>query len=583
MKQSAILLCVAAVLCVGCIVYAHAYLMATADEVAFRETVYAGDIAATEGLTLTTRQSVGRQIYWDSAMPVAAPGLARTGFTARTTKKAENPWFRPEGLVMYFALSGWGGGSYDYGSGAEVSSLDFGQFSNYGEEVYRKLILPAIERTPAGEKHVETIRLCEQLDHEPLLFYLDLGQRLDGFYNDEFIYFDNEAFVEWMNDYFRFPVPEDATITIKAAKNSKGQLMTLEIETHMDDVQADREPNYMERCSAVTEGKCWFAFSEGGSVPLDYSAVRGGRGLYCLPFTKRAEREAYGNEIADVEPEKLHVVLPLAEGEEPIELYDGGNGTLLLVLQTGEQMELVVLDTETEQVLQRLTMFDRAEMNEQSGVLTPLGEWLYAVCENRVCLYERGADGRYTLLLDAPNDVRGILPDEFYYAGMDGPSAVAWDGERLAAIIASTSGYRYDSYNTGGGLLLTVYDASGLRYCGKIQSGAMDGELGRYTMDAVLWNDYGVDDARQTGIALAFDNAWSAEAVAAHEGVSFSPAQERSSAAGAGIIGGADAATTILVAQEPLWGGALIVLIVVLLAVAVLILRMKKQKKKNKK
>ena len=117
--------------------------------------------------------------------------------------------------------------------------------------------------------------------------------------------------------------------------------------------------------------------------------------------------------------------------------------------------------------------------------------------------YERGADGFYTLLLDAPNGAKNVLPEETAYRTYLTPSALAWDGERLAVVTASTSGSRYDHGNAAGALLLTVYDQTGLRYCATLESGVMWPGTNSF-QNRVFWGEY--DAVTEDMLTLGFDH-----------------------------------------------------------------------------
>ena len=120
MKRSAIVLCVLAALSVGCVAAAHGMLMGTADKVEFRSAALFGDIASADGLTLTARQTCGRQLYWDSSLPVAAPERAETAFAALPLAQPRQDDPSLHGLTLYTSI---GTGSYDFGGGAEPSGL----------------------------------------------------------------------------------------------------------------------------------------------------------------------------------------------------------------------------------------------------------------------------------------------------------------------------------------------------------------------------------------------------------------------------------------------------------------------------
>lgn len=579
MKRCAVVLCVLAVLFAVCVAAVHLRLMGSADEVDFRELAYSGDIAATEGLTLRARQSVGNQLYWDTELPVAAPGLARTVFTPQIKKTAQElteyyDW--PLGLNMYF---GYGGGYYSHSR----SAYDENRLSEYlvaeTDKMFEDFILDVSRRTPAGGSSTETIRAREVSEYVPITAYLELyrlGIHSSAELSDEF------------GRIFRFPMPEEATFTVRIEKNADGQIEWLDTSFRLGESEDEAYSPGVWTYSVVTEDKCFFTLRSAGSRTLDFSDVSLGYGLYCLNWS-RHDNQGY------LEPEAgaPRTVLPFSEDDVAFRLIDSGDGRLLLVLESAKGLELVVLDTDTEQVIQRFTLFTPEELGEEmSACCTLLDGRLYAACDKRVRFFECGADGSYYPLLDAPGCSAGDLPEELDYARFSEPRAAAWDGERLAVIISGVTGYIIDYNNVGGGLLFVVYDASGPRYCGRIQSGAMDGQQGGFSEDAVVWGDYNISNGHDPAFTLSFDNAWSAEKTSAHEGVSFEPQKAAASTSaiigGAGgptaVIGGADGPTAIFVAQSP--GKTTIVIIItvcaVLAAAAALIVYQRRRKKKAK-
>ncbi|MBO4916013.1 MAG: hypothetical protein J5449_12505 [Oscillospiraceae bacterium] len=576
MKRAAIILCVFALISAICVAALHFGSMSAADKVEFREYVCAGDIAATEGLTLRTRQSVNNQLYWNTELPVAAPGLARTEFTARIKKEAMDfsdlfDW--PVGLHMSFG--DWGG-TYNYGGAFDESGLSE-RLVGETNQLFKDFILDVSRRTPPGGSSTETVLAREVSEYVPISAYLELygmGIETDAKLSGKFA------------RIFRFPMPERATFTVRLEKNANGQIDWLDTSFRLD--ESDENMAYssgVQSISVATENKCFFALRGDGSVPLDYSDVSLGYGLYCLPWS--ADDSVSGNmRFAEIKTGAPYTVLPLSEKDMVADLTDAGNGRLLLILENEKGLELVVLDTDTEETMQRFTLFTPEELGGEGWVCVPLDGRLYAACDERVRFYERGADGSYSLLLDAQGSAEEDLPEDIGFSRFLLPEAAAWDGERLAVITSGSTGYIIDSNYVGGGILLLIYDASGLRYCGRIQSGAMDGEQGFFSEDAVVWGNYAYGSKREKAFELAFDGKWSAEAVAVHEGVSLEPqtmAARTVSTGSTGVIGGADGPTAIFVSQ-PIseWSVALAALAAAAVTTAVVLLVRRRKKTSGK-
>ena len=590
MKKSAVVLCAFAALCICGIAVMHARLVGTADEVAFRETALYGDVDAANGLTLTARQSCNRQLYWTSAVPVAAPALARTEFWAKDRQTPLDGWYSTEGIRIYSVI---GGGGYNFGSGGASDDVVLERiresFWYMDSDGYTAMLRAAMDRTAADEYHEETFRVRDYMEYYPLMVDLDLGGGVMLWWRGE-PYVPGTDDTSGLGDYiaeaFRIPAPENAMLTVKVTKDARGMISSLYTESDPDAIA-------LETQCVVTEDKCWFTLRRYGEERFDFSELRKGYGLYSLPFAMRTEPDKFGNKAADLDTDVMHVALPFAEDETPLELFDAGEGTLLLLLRSEKEgLALVVLDTETERVRQRLVLPGSGELGEEGWNVTPFdGGRLFMICEKCVRYYERGADGRYALLLDAPYGVDGGAQtggdslrwselERYGCVTMDSPAAVAWDGERLAAAVTSYAGFDRDYQLGQGGLLLTVFDASGVRYCAFLESGVMRAEEGEYDY-RVMWGDreklafWDVENA--PGVALAFDGQWSAEKTALHQGVDYAP--KRQAASHSAIIGGADGETAIFVAGETNGIAVAAAIVAAVLAALFVLFVVKKRKK----
>ena len=85
---------------------------------------------------------------------------------------------------------------------------------------------------------------------------------------------------------------------------------------------------------------------------------------------------------------------------------------------------------------------------------------------NRILLLENNERGEYTIQMDVHNTVEDIAPQEYYF--LDDYTAFAYDGEKLAVISPSRTNQWVNLIS--GDLITTVFDRSGLRYCGQFKS-----------------------------------------------------------------------------------------------------------------
>ncbi|MBR1814994.1 MAG: hypothetical protein IJ773_14455 [Lachnospiraceae bacterium] len=462
---------------------------------------------------------------------------------------------------QYFADSG-AGLSAELKERIDALSGEIGSpFNTLGTEENRYLleaVLDAADQTEAGATREVNLPLKQYLDHVPYQAYLELGNFAPGYDRESqfasasgeridltVIELREKALAEAMREYFRFPVPDDAQIKITVTKKDVTHVTKLEIGFLFP-------TGHLMTSSEVTAGKCWFIPWLDSNEPLDFSASRGGYALYCLPFTPTLD--AAGRPSADVETDAMHIVLPLEENEKVISLQAvsllGGEGkdasaaegkntsaaeekdasaaeekdasaakgkntsaaegedasvaeddTILLVLQVEKHLELVLVDSKTETVRQRFTLFSEEEWKDRARLtFQPLGNKLFVVSGSHVHYYESDASGCYQLLLHVPDTMGPVRPEELKYQTNAAPAALAWDGERL--VIANLDhSRRYTTSNSE--LLIGVYDATGLRYLAGIKSGPMQPTTIGSEEKSVVWGEY--NSPRIGALELAFD------------------------------------------------------------------------------
>ena len=462
---------------------------------------------------------------------------------------------------QYFADSG-AGLSAELKERIDALSGEIGSpFNTLGTEENRYLleaVLDAADQTEAGATREVNLPLKQYLDHVPYQAYLELGNFAPGYDRESqfasasgeridltVIEVREKALAEAMREHFRFPVPDDAQIKITVTKKDVTHVTKLEIGFLFP-------TGHLMTSSEVTAGKCWFIPWLDSNEPLDFSASRGGYALYCLPFTPALD--AAGRPSADVETDAMHMVLPLEENEKVISLQAvsllGGEGkdasaaegedasaaeekdtsaaeekdasaakgkntsaaegedasvaeddTILLVLQVEKHLELVLVDSKTETVRQRFTLLSEEEWKDRARLtFQALGNKLFVVSESHVHYYESDASGCYQLLINVPDTMGPVRPEELKYQSNAALAALAWDGERL--VIANLDhSRRYTTSNSE--LLIGIYDATGLRYLAGIKSGPMQPTTIGSEEKSVVWGEY--NSPGIGALELAFD------------------------------------------------------------------------------
>lgn len=491
MRARAIALLLCLVLAAGGVVYAAQAIHGQREAVVVTETTLRGDRSAAAGLVAQQRARSGMALCWDLTIPLDDPAAATAAFSRPAPKGAdkwtatdESAWFHIQSAVL-------GGGGIYFGSGVDYDDLDGSDLGLYG---LGPLLTAVYDRTPDGETRTETLRLRDHLTCYPFSVDLTLGltSEDDGaavqVYDSSVSYYGTDSTEELnraFNDYFRFPIAQDATLTITMAKDGEGRIGEISC-TSDEEHSSSLEPLSLELSDGL-----WFSFYRWDDGVLDYSEIPGGYGLYHLPVT--LEQGRYGLALTP-RPDRLETVLSLPDGASAVDLRRSADGTaLLLTWSLGMELHCTMVDRATGAVRQDLLLpFGAGEYGdwvdataslrslvEQDGLLLFTTYSSFALCGQE-------ADGTYRVLC------RGALTDT-----VTDPAYLAWDGQRLA--LASLPGVT--------GLDLAVYDAAGaVQYVGQYRTSLNEGlrfQTDRLGMDEDFWSiDY--NDTERDLVALLY-------------------------------------------------------------------------------
>ena len=492
MKARAIVLLLCLVLAAGGVVYAVQELHGQREAVSVTETTVTGDRSAAAGLVARQKARSGMALYWDLTIPLDDPAAATAAFS-RPVPKGADEWPSTDSSAWFHVQSAaLGGGGTFFGSGVALDDLDE---SDFGLDGLAPLLTAVYDRTPAGEAHTETLRLRDYLTYYPFSVDLTLGLSSEDYGTTESIQgYDNVAYygtegtedvTQAINDYFRFPIAEDATLEVKLDKDGEGRIVEISC-TPDDDHFSSLDPLSIELSDGL-----WFSFYRWDDGVLDYSEVPGGYGLYHLPVT--LEQGRYGLALTP-RPDRLETVVSLPDGASAVDLRRSADGTaLLLTWSFGSELHCTMVDRATGAVRQDLLLpFGAGEYGdwedataslrdlvEQDGLLLFTTNASFALCGQE-------ADGTYRVLC------HGALTDT-----VAEPGYLAWDGERLA--LAQLQGVT--------GLDLAVYDAAGVvQYVGQYRTSLNEGlrfQTDRLGTDEDFWAiDY--NDTEKDLVALLY-------------------------------------------------------------------------------
>ena len=492
MKARAIVLLLCLVLAAGGVVYAVQELHGQREAVSVTETTVTGDRSAAAGLVARQKARSGMALCWDLTIPLDDPAAATAAFS-RPVPKGADEWPSTDSSAWFHVQSAaLGGGGTFFGSGVALDDLDE---SDFGLDGLAPLLTAVYDRTPAGEAHTETLRLRDYLTYYPFSVDLTLGLLSEDYGTTESIQgYDNVAYygtegtedvTQAINDYFRFPIAEDATLEVKLDKDGEGRIVEISC-TPDDDHFSSLDPLSIELSDGL-----WFSFYRWDDGVLDYSEVPGGYGLYHLPVT--LEQGRYGLALTP-RPDRLETVVSLPDGASAVDLRRSADGTaLLLTWSFGSELHCTMVDRATGAVRQDLLLpFGAGEYGdwedataslrdlvEQDGLLLFTTNASFALCGQE-------ADGTYRVLC------HGALTDT-----VAEPGYLAWDGERLA--LAQLQGVT--------GLDLAVYDAAGVvQYVGQYRTSLNEGlrfQTDRLGTDEDFWAiDY--NDTEKDLVALLY-------------------------------------------------------------------------------
>lgn len=461
------------------------YAAGSSDDVVYTEHTIAGDKSEIDGIQLELELQCAKHLFWDVDLTLGEEIECDTKFSHIYNYDPPVSQGRQE-FELSFGLNSFGSSS----SGGDLLDHDDGFFGQ------RDMILDVASRTPAGEKHTETVRIADYYEYYPLYASVHIGDLWfdtdrDHASSDRKYGAQMEKLQSVLDETFRIPVLADDLREISVTKRQDGTV------SEVYSSEPDKPRTYLFSYAAIADDAVYFTvlpIVEGDSAEvLDVSQIRGGWGIYKFPYAITdydAPYYAESNTMILFDTEKLSRVYPLEEGViiEDFVLSEDASEFYLTTRRTkGDKDEIV------------LTVLDRETMSEkQSTVLFTCGadEYvhvhsyhddfiLYKIAYKKFAVIEK-ADGIWQTAFVVEDETITTYWSEQEYVTFSYGTMAEYDGERLAIVGFSnerggmkSSGWdREMSYLSS--VYLSVYSEKGNLYTGKFVSSLDTGTFLQY-------------------------------------------------------------------------------------------------------
>jgi hypothetical protein len=311
------------------------------------------------------------------------------------------------------------------------------------------------EATPNGQKATETVYLKDYYDYYPMIVNIETGANTalkDGPTHQAF------------SEYFRIPVEDRDTVTIKANKVQQDSASFNGMDSYM-------YGDYFTfvTSDAISESRriCFFQFKNyytnawGNKTYVDTSLIPGGWGIYAFTFDPDVLFDSV-NKGEGFLTGDIQTVLPLEKETEVYALLlNGDESRLLIFTEETDGAYLTVLDTDT------LRQTQRIRVGETGFCLVKTKEGLTVAATENAFSVLTEENGVFTLqyTVNAPilpeNEKRRIwgVDDMDYKDGR-----LAWAG-----VVSDSTGESWrDRYYAA------VFDKTGLLYDGEYITGTCE-------------------------------------------------------------------------------------------------------------
>lgn len=397
MKKTTFVLLALFLIAVCGIGFAAGWVQSLGDDVTIEETVLAGDKAAAEGVTITTktkyREITSRKdIFWKTDYTI---GDSTEGNQIKSQVKVEKrEEYRDDTVRTYLNMDDFYAGGYWTGY-SDPSYEDETVYAGFEGTIPRKMIDDIIERTPTGGVYEDQIKMNRYVNVYPVELY---GDCLNGDENVEITHVNDIA-------YFQIPVPDIDVRQVRAEKDAQGNLTEMRIESTY---------RFLLKGSAVAfDNHAYLMLSdmrywrEDDGIERSYPLPEGYSGIHCVPLKKENEEKVSYKDgetptirvwFKDAEllcaADKLSGAFRMAQGLQPEEL--------LVFREEDGHVYMTVLDTTTKKVKQDLFLLNHNLVEEDFAydekVMTDENHVIITFGTNKICAME-SAKGRYQVII----------------------------------------------------------------------------------------------------------------------------------------------------------------------------------------
>ena len=454
-------------LALGSVICTAVTLQSDVRDVRLEEITHQGDIAAADGLTVVSKNHWRNRAIWTSTHPIGNADAAVTEFDFSARRRYASGNSRadylvldndmPRGVDFTETLDRFGI------SMGEASSRNFDIVSD--EDTFRAFATdPALGIAAAynalymdAPLNVEvraTVRLRDYYEYYPISLQLNLPGVIwthGDLSKDTVAKPGTQAYVvQAFRDYFKIPML-DEVIEIHLTRRNNG------MNWGSSDSSTDSYSFYA--LSAADDQSCYFTFNtktNRGSGFIDTSEIKGGYGIYRLPYRKSTSTADIG-----VDVDAMEMVYPLKEGTDIEGLYFNTAKTRLILVTRADDTtaQIDIIDPVSYDCLQTFTVggafFRHLKIYE---------DYTVAVTHDRLMVLTE-SDGVYTHAFT----VNCVTDTEGEPIAVTSAHVTAFDGTRLAVVVNASPQQSYSGRDLCG-YDVTVYSADGILWNGTVKN-----------------------------------------------------------------------------------------------------------------
>jgi len=433
MKKALLLVGIIGILAFSGMFYVLHRVHAESDDMKVECIVLEGDPAYAANLAFTIHNQWSNRLNWDVNVQYDDNGKPDIQVFYRADWMAKEE-FRSRSYVDRFwnqDISMYAYRDIYYDSIAGGYDPDEDWFGQQDKDTYYEVFKAVAERTKAGEKRTETVRLGDYVDH-----YL---VNLEIYVVDNLLWHQEDDSI--ISDYLRIDIPDSHTLEANVTKDENGIVKGY----GMDAVETGTV-SFTCHGDADTSG-IYFSFygSDGQNVvPLQIGA---GNGIYFLPFEEKEDG------VKEILAKDLKNVFALPEEDcYPLELMlDAQKENLLLFTCEKEKLVFRCIDKETMQETEKKELCDLPERVEIKQIDLCEEELFLFTNDSTICYFRK--------------DDRIFKPQIILNFGQEGPRIsnyrLEYDWEyrdgKLVLLCEEDAHYEGSAY-------LYIADEKGIRY-----------------------------------------------------------------------------------------------------------------------